>query len=101
MDGCNLTAYNLSTGEYNIYKNLSPTFFSKLQALGGNEWYPKHMLYSEKQHIFLVVFELCDGTNEVVIYRDLIELQVVGEKVNTFTGRDWAFIGPLYISVLF
>lgn len=88
MDGCNLTAYNLSTGEYNIYKKLSPT------ALGGNERYPKRMLYSEKQHLFLVVFELRDATNEVVIYRDLMDLQAVGEKVNTFTGRDGAFIGP-------
>jgi hypothetical protein len=25
MDGCNLTAYNLASGDYNIYKKLSPT----------------------------------------------------------------------------
>ncbi|GLJ44307.1 hypothetical protein SUGI_0927300 [Cryptomeria japonica] len=89
MDGCNLMAYNLSTAEYNIYKKLSS------MAVVGNEWSPKRILYSAKQHLFVVFFEVRGGPNEVVLYRDLIDSQSVTEKMNTTTGCDGALIGPM------
>ncbi|KAG0579545.1 hypothetical protein KC19_4G105700 [Ceratodon purpureus] len=89
MDGCNLTAYNLASGDYNIYKKLSPT------ALGGNERTPKRMLCSSKQHMFLIFFECRGATSEVVVYRDnLGPVQAAKDRVNTITGSDGAFIGP-------
>ncbi|KAJ7550942.1 hypothetical protein O6H91_07G125900 [Diphasiastrum complanatum] len=87
MDGCNLMAYNLSSGDYNIYKKFSPT------ALGGNERYPKHMLYSTKQHSFLIFFECRGATSEMVLYRESLAAEMVGERVNTVIGRDGAFVG--------
>lgn len=87
MDSCNLTAYNLASGDYNIYKKLSPT------ALGGNERHPKHMLYSTKQQLFLIFFECRGATSEVVLYRDQIDVHISSERVNTIAGCDGAFIG--------
>ncbi|MCO5598491.1 hypothetical protein L7F22_052588 [Adiantum nelumboides] len=87
MDGCNLTAYSLSSGEYNIYKKLSPT------ALGGNERNPTRMLYSTKQHLFLIFFECRGATSEVVLYRDQVDMHTATERVITSSGCDGAFIG--------
>lgn len=87
MDSCNLTAYNLSSGDYNIYKRLSPT------ALGGNERIPTRMVYSTKQHLFLLFFECRGATSEVVLYRDQVDMHNPTERVNTITGCDGAFIG--------
>ncbi|KAI5057844.1 hypothetical protein GOP47_0027859 [Adiantum capillus-veneris] len=87
MDGCNLTAYSLSSGDYNIYKKLSPT------ALGGNERNPTRMLYSTKQHLFLIFFECRGATSEVVLYRDQVDMHTATERVITSSGCDGAFIG--------
>ncbi|XP_024518338.1 uncharacterized protein LOC9639327 [Selaginella moellendorffii] len=87
MDGCNLSAYNLASGDYNIYKKLSPT------ALGGQERSPTHMLYSSRQHLFLIFFECRGAIGEIVIYRESLTAEAVGERLNTITGRDGAFLG--------
>ncbi|KAH7331173.1 hypothetical protein KP509_20G018600 [Ceratopteris richardii] len=87
MDGCNLMAYNLTSGEYNIYKKLSPT------ALGGNERSASRMLHSTKQHLFLVFFECRGATSEVVLYRDQVDMHTATERVITSSGCDGAFIG--------
>lgn len=88
MDGCNLTAYNLASGDYNIYKKLSPT------ANGGGERIPKRMLYSTNQHMFLIFFECRGAASEVVVYRDNLGAKTAKDRVNALLGSDGAFIGP-------
>ena len=56
------------------------------QALGGNERIPKRMLYSSKQHMFLIFFECRGATSEVVVYRDNLGAQTAKDRVNTTTG---------------
>lgn len=56
------------------------------QALGGNERTPKRMLYSSKQHMFLIFFECRGATSEVVVYRDNLGVQTAKDRVNTITG---------------
>ncbi|KAA8547202.1 hypothetical protein F0562_003642 [Nyssa sinensis] len=88
VDGVNLMAYNLCSGEENIYKKLYP-------SIPGNvEFYPKYLLYSKKQHLFLVVYEFSGATNEVVLYWENTDSQSVNSKGSTIKGRDAAFIGP-------
>ncbi|OAE26773.1 hypothetical protein AXG93_1129s1220 [Marchantia polymorpha subsp. ruderalis] len=87
MDACNLTSYNLTNGDYNIYKKLSTT------AIGGNERMPKHMIYSRKHHLFMIFFECRGAPSEVVLYRDPMGTHSAAERVNTVAGRDGAFIG--------
>ncbi|KAL2621606.1 hypothetical protein R1flu_001811 [Riccia fluitans] len=87
MDACNLTSYNLTNGDYNIYKKLSTT------ASGGNERMPKHMIYSKKHHLFLIFFECRGAPSEVVLYRDPMGTHSAAERVNTVAGRDGAFMG--------
>ncbi|KAK0603672.1 hypothetical protein LWI29_007382 [Acer saccharum] len=88
LDGANLMAYNLSSGTDNIYKKL-------YTSIPGNvEFYPKHVVYSKKQQLFLIVYEFSGTTNEVVLYRENSDSQVVDSKSSTVKGRDAAFIGP-------
>ncbi|XP_077212659.1 transducin/WD40 repeat-like superfamily protein [Tasmannia lanceolata] len=88
IDGANLMAYNLCSGVDNIYKKLYSTIPGNVEIL------PKRMLYSSKQHLFLVVFELNGVTNEVVLYREQTDLQSSNTKGSTIRGRDAAFTGP-------
>lgn len=91
LDGFDLMAYNLSSGADNIYKKLYSTIPGNVECL------PKSMLYSSKQHLFLVVFEL-SGVNgvlhEVVLYWEQTDLQSVNSKGSSVKGRDAALMGP-------
>ncbi|KAL5821621.1 hypothetical protein ACOSQ3_023503 [Xanthoceras sorbifolium] len=88
LDGVNLIAHNLSSGADSIYKKL-------YTSIPGNvEYYPKHLVYSKKQQLFLVVYEFSGTTNEVVLYRENTDSQVADSKSSTVKGRDAAFIGP-------
>ncbi|XP_038721894.1 uncharacterized protein LOC120014048 [Tripterygium wilfordii] len=86
VDGINLMAYNLCSGADSIYKKL-------YSSIPGNvEYHQKHLVYSKKQHMFLVVYEFSGSTNEVVLYSENTEL--ANSKGSTLKGRDAAFIGP-------
>ncbi|KAF6150785.1 hypothetical protein GIB67_020868 [Kingdonia uniflora] len=88
IDGLNLMAYNLCSGVDNIYKKL-------YSSIPGNAvCYSKSMLYSTKQHLFLVVFEFVGAINEVVVYWEKTDSQSVNIKESTIKGRDAAFVGP-------
>ncbi|CAK9166457.1 unnamed protein product [Ilex paraguariensis] len=88
VDGVNLIAYSLSSGVENTYKKL-------YTSIPGNvEFHPKHMVYSKKQHLFLVVFEFSGMTNEVVFYWENTDSQLSNSKASMVKGRDAAFIGP-------
>ncbi|KAF5463821.1 hypothetical protein F2P56_013950 [Juglans regia] len=87
VDGIQLMSYNLSSETDSIYK--------KLYTVPGNvEYHPKRMLYSKKQHLFLVVYEFSGATNEVVLYWENTDSTVANSKSSTVKGRDAAFIGP-------
>uniref|UniRef100_A0A0E0IJD3 Uncharacterized protein n=1 Tax=Oryza nivara TaxID=4536 RepID=A0A0E0IJD3_ORYNI len=91
LDGFNLMAHNLSSGADNLYKKLYSTIPSNMEC------HPKNIVYSPKQHMFLVVFEL-SGPNgvahEVVLYWEQTDLQTVNSKGSSIKGRDAAFLGP-------
>ncbi|EEF39996.1 nucleotide binding protein, putative [Ricinus communis] len=88
IDGVNLMGYNLCSGVDNIYKKLYTS------VPGNVEFHPKHIVYSRKQHLFLVIYEFSGSTNEVVLYWENTESQPANSKGNTVKGRDAAFIGP-------
>ncbi|XAR73964.1 hypothetical protein NMG60_11008106 [Bertholletia excelsa] len=88
VDGINLMAYNLCSGADSTYKKL-------YNSIPGNvEFHPKYLLYSNKQHLFLVVYEFSGATNEVVLYWENTDAQSASSKIQTVKGRDAAFIGP-------
>ncbi|KAJ8764503.1 hypothetical protein K2173_006243 [Erythroxylum novogranatense] len=88
VDGLNLMAYSLCSGVDNTYKKL-------YTSIPGNvEYHPKHIVYSKKQHLFLVVYEFSGSTNEVVLYWENTDSQHANSKGSTIKGRDAAFIGP-------
>ncbi|KAJ6740284.1 AUTOPHAGY PROTEIN 16-LIKE [Salix purpurea] len=88
LDGLNLMAYNFCSGVDKIYKKL-------YTSIPGNvEYQAKHMVYSVKQHLFLVVYEFSGSTNEVVLYWENTDTQPANNKGSTIKGRDAAFIGP-------
>ncbi|KAI3452045.1 hypothetical protein Pfo_008710 [Paulownia fortunei] len=88
IEGTNLMAYNLASGGENIYKKL-------YTSIPGNvEIHPKYIIYSKKQHIFLVVNEFSAGASEVVMYWENTDPQFANSKVNTVKGADAAFVGP-------
>ncbi|XP_044470052.1 uncharacterized protein LOC123199208 isoform X2 [Mangifera indica] len=88
LDGLNIMAYNLCSGVDSIYKKLYTSIPSNV------EYYPKYMVYSKKQQLFLVVYEFSGATNEVVLYRENVDSQLANSKSSTVKGRDAAFIGP-------
>ncbi|KAL8151948.1 hypothetical protein V2J09_021756 [Rumex salicifolius] len=88
VEGVNLMAYNLSSGAESIYKKL----YASIPA--NVEYCPKHIVYSKKQHLFLVIYEFNGATNEVVLYRENTDTQTANTKSSTIKGRDAAFIGP-------
>ncbi|XP_072994208.1 uncharacterized protein [Typha latifolia] len=91
LDGFNLMAYNISSGADNLYKKLYSSIPSNVECL------PKIMLYSSKQHFFLVVFELSGPSgllHEVVLYWEQTDLQSVNSKGSSIKGRDAALMGP-------
>lgn len=59
------------------------------QIPGHVECLPKHMLYSSKQHLFLVVFELIGTTgslHEVIIYWEPTDIQSSNNKGSLIKG---------------
>ncbi|KAL5705822.1 hypothetical protein ACHQM5_024065 [Ranunculus cassubicifolius] len=88
IDGINLMAYNLCSGADSIYKKLYTS------VPGNVECYSKRMIYSAKQHLFLVIYEFSGTSNEVVIYLENANSQTANSKESTVKGRDAAFIGP-------
>ncbi|XWS41944.1 hypothetical protein CRYUN_Cryun17cG0125700 [Craigia yunnanensis] len=88
VDGVNLMAYNLCSGADSIYNKL----FTSIP--GNMEYYPKHMVYGKKRHLFLIVYEFSGTTNEVVLYWENTDLQLAKSKGSTIKGCDAAFIGP-------
>nr|CAD1843987.1 unnamed protein product [Ananas comosus var. bracteatus] len=78
-------------GADNLYKKLYSTIPGNVECL------PKNMLYSSKQHLFLVVFELSapNGVvHEVVLYWEQTDPQSVNSRGSSVKGRDAAFLGP-------
>lgn len=88
IDGVNLMAYNLCSGSDSVYKKL----YTSIPA--NVEYHVKHMVYSKKRHLFLVVYEFSGATNEVVLYWENTDSQLANSKGSTIKGRDAAFIGP-------
>lgn len=62
-------------------------FIPCFQIPGNVEIHPKYLIYSKKQHIFLIVYELTGGTNEVVMYWENTNPQLANSKVNTVKGQ--------------
>ncbi|XP_042389919.1 uncharacterized protein LOC121981456 [Zingiber officinale] len=91
LDGFNLMAYNIASGGDNLYKKL----YSMIP--GNVECSPKTMIYSAKQHLFLVVFELSAANgvvHEVVLYWEQTDIQSINTKGTSVKGQDAAFLGP-------
>uniref|UniRef100_A0ACD5ZID1 Uncharacterized protein n=1 Tax=Avena sativa TaxID=4498 RepID=A0ACD5ZID1_AVESA len=91
LDGVNLMAHNLSSGSENLYKKLYSTIPSNMEC------HPKYILHSQKQNMFLVVFELSGPSgvaHEVVLYWEQTDLQTVNSKGSSIKGRDATFLGP-------
>ncbi|XP_075514915.1 uncharacterized protein LOC142549708 isoform X2 [Primulina tabacum] len=87
IEGANLVAYNITSGVENIYKKL-------YNSIPGNvEFHPKYVVYSKKQHMFLVVYEFSGTTNEVVLYWENTDSQLANSKSTNVKGVDAAFIG--------
>ncbi|KZV23097.1 hypothetical protein F511_06621 [Dorcoceras hygrometricum] len=87
IEGANLMAYNLTSGVENIYKKL-------YNSIPGNvEFHPKYVVYSKKQHMFLVVYEFSGTANEVVLYWENTDSQLANSKATNVKGVDAAFIG--------
>ncbi|XP_061357442.1 uncharacterized protein LOC133301764 isoform X2 [Gastrolobium bilobum] len=88
MDGLNLMAHNLSSGSDSIFRKL-------YNSIPGNvEYRAKYLMYSKKQHLFLVVYEFSGATYEVVLYWENTDARTAQSKSSTMKGRDAAFIGP-------
>lgn len=76
-------------------------FFSPfLSQIPGNvECHPKYIVYSKKQHLFLVVFEFSGATNEVVVYWENTDSQIANSKSNTVKGL-WILDFVIHVEVL-
>ncbi|GLU19989.1 hypothetical protein SLE2022_362080 [Rubroshorea leprosula] len=87
VDGLNLMTHSLSSGADSIHKKL-------YTSIPGNvDYHPKHMVYSKRHHLFLVVYEFSGTTNEVVLHKENTDLQLPNSKSSTIKGCDAAFIG--------
>lgn len=67
-----------------VYDDMKLIFY--FQVPGNVEIHPKYIIYSKKKHIFLVVYELTGGTNEVVLYWENTDPQLANSKVTTVKG---------------
>ncbi|KAG5535748.1 hypothetical protein RHGRI_023496 [Rhododendron griersonianum] len=73
-----------------------------IKVPGNVEFQSKHLLYSNKHHLFVVVYEFsgATATNEVVLYWENTDAQSADRRNSessillTHPGRDAAFIGP-------
>lgn len=76
-----------------------------LQIPGNVECSPRTMIYSSKQHLFLVVFEL-SGANgssihEVVLYWEQTDPQSVNTRGTSVKGGVLSFIWFQFTNMLF
>jgi hypothetical protein len=63
----------------------------------------KYMLYSKKQHIFLVVYEFGGATNEVVLYWENVDPLTANSKNSTIKGLPvfgTPFFPPLFLKLI-
>lgn len=44
------------------------------------------MLYSKKQHLFLIVYEFIGASNEVILFRENTDAQSANSKTSTVKG---------------
>lgn len=72
----------------NLHPRLSVFCF---QIPGNVEFQPKHLVYSNKQHLFLVVYEFSGATNEVVLYWENTNSQSANSKASTMKGLSCQF----------
>lgn len=88
VDDLNLMAYNLCSGTDSIYKKLQ-------KSIPGNvDYYPTRIVYSMKQHLFLIVYECRGAANEVFLYWENTNIQAANSKGSSVKGLDAAFVGP-------
>ncbi|KAL3734266.1 hypothetical protein ACJRO7_023592 [Eucalyptus globulus] len=88
VDDLNLMAYNLCSGTDSIYKKLQ-------KSIPGNvDYYPTCIVYSMKQHLFLIVYECRGAANEVFLYWENTNIQAANSKGSSVKGLDAAFVGP-------
>lgn len=67
---------------------LSSPFLCCCSQIPGNvEYQPKSVVYSRKQNLFLVVFELNGAENEVVLYKENTDTRLAKSKDSTVKGR--------------
>jgi len=50
------------------------------------EYQAKYLIYSKKQHLFLVAYEFSGTTNEVVLYRENTDAEISNSKSSTVKG---------------
>jgi len=50
------------------------------------EYQANYLIYSKKQHLFLVAYEFSGITNEVVVYRENTKVETVNGKSSTVKG---------------
>jgi hypothetical protein len=65
------------------------------------ECHPKYILHSQKQHMFLVVFELSGPSgvaHEVVLYWEQTDLQAVNSKGSSVKGFPLYDMYPITLS---
>lgn len=99
-------AYNLSAGSDTVYRRLYKQVYKRYGVLGevnvqksficylifcqipGNvEYNAKHMVYSGKQHLFLITYEFSGAAHEVVLYWENTDIQVANSKGSTVKGN--------------
>lgn len=50
------------------------------------EYQANYLIYSKKQHLFLVAYEFSGITTEVVVYRENTEVETVNSKSSSVKG---------------
>ncbi|XP_030455846.2 uncharacterized protein LOC115676948 [Syzygium oleosum] len=88
VDDLNLMAYNLCSGTDSIYKKLQKSI------PGSADYYPTRIIYSIKQHLFLIVYEYRGAANEIFLYWENTNIQAANSKGGSVKGLDAAFVGP-------
>jgi hypothetical protein len=80
--------FNFHVSNCNVVSKLLLKLFSLFfpQIPGNVEYHVKYMLYSKKQHLFLVVYEFGSATNEVVLYWENNDSLTANSKYSTVKG---------------
>lgn len=63
------------------------------------EFHPKYIVYSKKQHLFLVVYESTGASNEIVMYWENTDSQLANSKATTVKGS-YSIFGLLLSAVV-